>query len=71
MPYFLDVPGRPALFCGDMKGVWIHGKEETVRRGRRRNCSQDVIFESRINKKVMKQTIMYVNLLKLCIDSLN
>jgi hypothetical protein len=62
MPYLVDVPGRCGLSserrwrgCGSKgKGRWWEEIEGT--RGRR-NCSQDVIYERRINKKEKNDSV--------------
>lgn len=48
MPWLVDVPGRPAF----SEGRWREGSGgQGWGRGGRGNCSWNVVYERRINKK--------------------
>lgn len=51
MPCLVSVPGRPALFWGEMEWAMDLGEGETGQKGGRRNCSWHVIYERRIKEK--------------------
>lgn len=65
MPSLVDIPGRPDIFWGEMKEQWIWGRRMAVEalgevECRERGCSEEMLYEERINQRKKHKEILSV-----------